>query len=452
MKRRSFINQMGKGSVAVAAATVGINSIAKAGEPLDTELNGETGAPPQEKVPRLPDDLETLVGDKALLHKPDNLTVACYVFPNYHPSAIHNKLYGPGWTEYTLVRSARPWFQGHQQPRGPLLGELDESLPSTWEKYNTIARQSGLNVFIWDWYWYNGEPVLHEALENGFLRASNTNDVKFACMWTNHPWYILYPTQQTDGGANYPPSYLPADSSLAECWRSMSYIISRYFHLPNHWKIDGKPVLCIWDPNRLEKNIGVAATKKLFADLREYARKLGHSGIHIHSSGFYSPNSKEVGYDTAGSYNPLDWITRRYQPKENELSDYGIAAADVAFKLWPEHTKDFKVPFIPALAPGWDSTPRYVMPVTRPQTPNRDIWPRCVIYKNESPAAFKAFVQAAFAYLNQHKDAPRIFTIACFNEWTEGHYLLPDNRFGYGMLDALAEALEIKDTRLLHGK
>ncbi len=166
MKRRSFINQMGKGSVAVAAATVGINSIAKAGEPLDTELNGETGAPPQEKVPRLPDDLETLVGDKALLHKPDNLTVACYVFPNYHPSAIHNKLYGPGWTEYTLVRSARPWFQGHQQPRGPLLGELDESLPSTWEKYNTIARQSGLNVFIWDWYWYNGEPVLHEALEN----------------------------------------------------------------------------------------------------------------------------------------------------------------------------------------------------------------------------------------------------------------------------------------------
>ena len=36
---------------------------------------------------------------------------------------------------------------------------------------------------------------------------------------------------------------------------------------------------------------------------------------------------------------------------------------------------------------------------------------------------------------------PRIITIACFNEWSEGHYLLPDNRFGYGMLEALAEAL-----------
>jgi hypothetical protein len=46
---------------------------------------------------------------------------------------------------------------------------------------------------------------------------------------------------------------------------------------------------------------------------------------------------------------------------------------------------------------------------------------------------------------------PNILTIACFNEWSEGHYLLPDNRFGFGMLDALAEALEIKDTAMLHG-
>jgi len=43
--------------------------------------------------------------------------------------------------------------------------------------------------------------------------------------------------------------------------------------------------------------------------------------------------------------------------------------------------------------------------------------------------------------LGQRPDVPRIITIACFNEWSEGHYLLPDNRFGYGMLEALAEAL-----------
>ena len=77
----------------------------------------------KEKVNRLPDDLKTLAGDPALLKKPEGLTVAAYAFPNYHPSALHNKLYSQGWTEYNLIRSARPWFDGHQQPRTPLLRE-----------------------------------------------------------------------------------------------------------------------------------------------------------------------------------------------------------------------------------------------------------------------------------------------------------------------------------------
>ena len=88
----------------------------------------------------------------------------------------------------------------------------------------------------------------------------------------------------------------------------------------------------------------------------------------------------------------------------------------------------------------------------RPDKPNRSQWPGCVILKGENPASFKALVQAAFAYLNKNRDVPPILTIACYNEWTEGHYLLPDNRFGYGMLDALAEALGIKGNHLLHGK
>ena len=258
-------------------------------------------AQPQEHQQSLPRDLEAIVGDPSLLRKPEGLTVACYTFPNYHASALHNKLYSPGWTEYNLIRSARPWFEGHQQPRTPLLGELDESLPSTWEVYNKLCKNSGIDVLIWDWYWYDGKPCLHEALEEGFLEAKNTNDVKFACMWTNHPWYILYPTKQTDGSNAYPPSFDAPDFSYEEAFRSLAYIVSRYCHLENYWRIDGKPVICIWDPNRLEQRLGLSETKRLFQELEAYARTLGHKGLHYHSSGFYTPNSKEVGYSTAGS-------------------------------------------------------------------------------------------------------------------------------------------------------
>ena len=406
----------------------------------------------QAPVHRLPDDLETLVGDPALLQKPEGLEVAAYVFPNYHASALHNKIYAPGWTEYNLIRSARPWFEGHQQPRTPLLGELDESLPSTWEVYNRLCKSSGIDVLLWDWYWYDGKPCLHEALEEGFLEAKNTNDVKFACMWTNHPWYILYPTKQTNGQNAYPPSFDAPDFSYEEAFRSLSYIVTRYFNQSNYWKIDGKPVICIWDARRLEQRLGLAGVQRLFTELREFARKQGHAGIHFHITGFSSANMKATGYNTVGSYNPLDWIAGRFQPNEIELPDYGVAAADVAYKLWPEHHRDFDIPYVPAIGAGWDSTPRYVKPSVRPSKGDRKAWPGCTIFVNESPAAFKAFVQSSFAYLNRHPEVPRFVTIACFNEWSEGHYLLPDNRFGYGMLNALGEAVGKRELNQIRGK
>ena len=412
----------------------------------------KAGRDRQAPVYRLPDDLETLVGDPALLQKPEGLEVAAYVFPNYHASALHNKIYAPGWTEYNLIRSARPWFEGHQQPRTPLLGELDESLPSTWEVYNKLCKQSGIDVLLWDWYWYDGKPCLHEALEEGFLEADNRNDVKFACMWTNHPWYILYPTKQTNGQNAYPPSFDAPDFSYEEAFRSLSYIVTRYFNQSNYWKIDGKPVICIWDARRLEQKLGQEGVRKLFTELREFARKQGHAGIHFHITGFSSANMKATGYNTVGSYNPLDWIAGRFQPNEIELPDYGVAAADVAYKLWPEHHRDFDIPYVPAIGAGWDSTPRYVKPSVRPSKGDRKAWPGCTIFVNESPAAFKAFVQSSFAYLNRHPEVPRFVTIACFNEWSEGHYLLPDNRFGYGMLNALGEAVGKRELNQIRGK
>jgi hypothetical protein len=400
----------------------------------------------------LPDDLPKIVTDPAKLKKPEGLTVACYTFPNYHPSALQSRLYGPGWTEYVLTRCARPWFPGHQQPRTPLLGELDESKPETWDRYNELAEMHGVDAFIWDWYWYDGAPGLHEALEQGFLLSRNRNKVKFAVMWTNHPWYILFPSVNTSNRAAYPPSFDSPDMNLVEARRSLSYIVSRYFHYPNYWTIAGKPVLCIWDPGRMVKRLGLPETKQLIADLREFGVKLGHKGIHLHASGFYSPLCKELGFDTFGSYNPIDYIARTHQPPSVEFPDYGVAAADVVLKHWPFHARDGTIPYLPGLGVGWDSTPRYAMPLeTRPTPPNRNVWPRCAILTNETPAAFKALVQSALAYLHEHPEVPRVLTIACWNEWSEGHYLLPDNRYGYGMLDALAEALGKEATHNHHG-
>jgi hypothetical protein len=48
-------------------------------------------------------------------------TVAAYYFGNYHAGDARNaRQKGEGWTEWKLVREAKPRFPGHRQPRIPL--------------------------------------------------------------------------------------------------------------------------------------------------------------------------------------------------------------------------------------------------------------------------------------------------------------------------------------------
>ena len=55
--------------------------------------------------------------------------VAVYYFPDYHPDSINARWHGQGWTEWSLVKDARPRFPGQQQPKQPLWGYFNESDP-----------------------------------------------------------------------------------------------------------------------------------------------------------------------------------------------------------------------------------------------------------------------------------------------------------------------------------
>lgn len=271
------------------------------------------------RVLRLPDALPDLIQTERV-PPPEGLTVACYTFPHYHRSAFNDRLYAPGWTEYALMRGCRPWFPGHHQPRTPLWGEMDERDPATWEQYIDLALASGISVFIFDWYWYGGEPVLHEALEEGFLRARGRERMRFAVMWTNHPWYRWFPTAgwpasagdrlATFGTAGQGAREFlhSAPEKPEEIWRSFAYLISRYLHDPAYWRLEDQPVVVLWEVPRLVKTFGVSGTRTLLDELRAFARRLGHRGIHFHASQASRPAFSQLealGIDSYGLYNPI---------------------------------------------------------------------------------------------------------------------------------------------------
>jgi len=65
----------------------------------------------------------------------------------------------------------------------PVWGYEDESDPVVMAKKIDAAATHGVNTFIFDWYWYENEPFLEEALNRGFLAAANRDRVSFYLMW-----------------------------------------------------------------------------------------------------------------------------------------------------------------------------------------------------------------------------------------------------------------------------
>lgn len=384
------------------------------------------------------------------------VTVACYTCPLWHPSAHFAEGFGPGWSEYAALRGARPWFPGHHQPRVPLLGERDEADPATWELYVDLAADHGVDVLVWDTYWYGGRPALHEALEQGYLRARNHDRVGFAAMWTNHPWI----------GRDGRPS--DDDDTLEGCRRSLGYLAARYFHEPGYWRLGGVPVLVVWDLAALLDRFGVERTAGLFAWLRELARSFGHPGVHLHANctpalaragwmldAAFDPLAQlgAVGFDSYGIYTSI--VPAGFaRPHEEELPEYATLVRQVAAEVWPALDGASPLPFFPSVSPGYDESPRTLpdvvpwwegaprsAPPERGSEPDRTRWPGSgLVVVGESPVGFERHVRDGLDFLAARPGQAPVLTVGCWNEFTEGQYLLPDTRFGFGMLQALARA------------
>ena len=102
----------------------------------------------------------------------------------------------------------------------------------------------------------------------------------------------------------------------------------------------------------------------------------------------------------------------------------------MAFALWDrygERARTLGAVYFPNLTVGWDTNARYPTNETR----------RIVCNSNPADFARAARRVRAWADANVPATLPRLITVNSWNEWTEGSYLEPDDRFGYGYLDAL---------------
>ena len=106
--------------------------------------------------------------------------VAAYIWPSYTGKEPRSRqFWEQGIGEWQSVLSAEARVEGQILPRKPLWGTVDEADPKVMEFQIKEALRHGVNVFIYDWYWYDRRPFLEQCLDDGFLGAPNNGDMQF---------------------------------------------------------------------------------------------------------------------------------------------------------------------------------------------------------------------------------------------------------------------------------
>jgi Glycosyltransferase WbsX len=376
---------------------------------------------------------------------PYDCTVACYYFPNYHLDARNQAIHGEGWTEWELVKDAKPRFEGHAKPNVPLWGYEDESDPALMAKKIDAAADHGIDAFIFDWYWYDDGPFLERGLDEGFLGAQNNSRLRFGLMWANHTWIDIHPATVEHA----PKVLFPGEITPATFDTMTDHIIEAYFKHPSYWLIDGCPYFSVYELHTLITSFGsLDATAAALRRFREKTIAAGFPGLHLNAVTFgvrILPGETAVekpeelvnylGFDSVTSY---VWIHHVALP-EFPVTPYAYVM-EKSVAHWQETVDRFDIPYHPNVTMGWDASPR-----CKQSDPfvNKG-YPFMATIGDNTPEAFREALTKAKDFLETLSPNERVLTINCWNEWTEGSYLEPDTVHGMKYLEAVKEVFATK--------
>ena len=363
--------------------------------------------------------------------------IAAYVWPSYTGDELRSRIFWPeGIGEWQTVKKAGPKFEGHNWPRKPLWGYVNEADPSVMEMQIEEATKNGVNVFIYDWYWFDRRPFLENCLNDGFLKAKNRDKMRFYIMWANHNANHLWQRELSDtecgetviwqGGIDRAAFEVMADR-----------LIDKYFGLPCYYRIDGCPVFMIYEISTFVEGMGgIDEAADALKWLKARVKEKGLPGIHLQITGRDGKTVNLSGVDGAASIDSVEVMKAlgidsfshyQYVHVTNIDRDYNEVMKDIK-SLWYRAEAEYGIPYYAHVSLGWDNNPRFKK--FRPG-----------ILKNNTPENIEVALREAKEYtdkmLERHPERPPLITVNSWNEWTESSYLEPDDLYGYGYLEAV---------------
>jgi len=358
----------------------------------------------------------SLSDDTPVANQPVQL-IAFYL-PQFHAIPENNEWWGAGFTEWTNVKPAKPQFEGHDQPHKPgELGYYNLQDVEVMRRQSELAKLYGVSGFCFYFYWFAGKRLL----ESPILQYLETKDIEhpFCLCWANENW-----SRRWDG---LDSEILIAQDHSAQDDIAFIKYVSKYLNDSRYIRIDEKPLLLVYRPSLLP------SPKKTVKRWRDWCRNNGVGEIYLaYTQSFESADPKAYGFDAAIEFPPNN--TNPPLITENApLCNDDFMGVLYDWSVFPERSEKYNTPdymLFRGVCPSWDNTARRKNNGT--------------VFLNSSPQGYQQWLSNAVfdTVARIEKKSERFVFINAWNEWAEGAYLEPDEKYGYAYLQATKDALE----------
>lgn len=369
------------------------------------------------------------------------MKIITFYLPQFHEIPENNEWWGEGFTEWVNVKKVHPLYEGHEQPRVPLNKNYYNLLDSKVQVWQAkIAKEYGVYGFCYYHYWFNGKLLLEKPMEN--MLKNNDIDIPFCVCWANEPW--------TRAWVGETKVLIPQLYGEKKEWKEHFDYLLPFFKDPRYICDNEKPLVVIYRPEVIE------CLNEMLDYWNELAIQEGFEGLTYAYQNIdfdLKVNKDDSHFKYNIEFQPL--YARHDMFKNNhkyikdlrrkvaafveknfgfDLMRYGVGFFNKSNQIsydeaWnrilarkPETEKS-----IPGAFVGWDNSPRK--------------GERGEIFVGDTPEKFEKYLtQQIFRAKTVYKK-DMIFMYA-WNEWAEGGYLEPDERFGYRNLEAIRNALK----------
>lgn len=354
--------------------------------------------------------------------RPREVKTVAFYLPQFHPIPENDLWWGKGFTEWSNVTRARQLFRSHYQPRVPTeLGYYDLRLEETQIAQAELARAFGVHGFCYYYYWFDGKKLLNHPIEQ--MARSTKIDTGFCVCWANENW-----SRNWDGQNRH---VLMEQTYTMESNIALIRELIPMMKDPRWIRRDGKPVMMVYRISIIPNWLETAAA------WRDECRRAGLGEIHLCAVRFgletLQGGPQDHGLDSYVLFPPHEAARVDLRDKVQDLhKDFGGTIFDYSAVVdgdlqafnegygWPVHRGAML---------GWDNTARRLTDAR--------------VFHGATPYGFRRWMKGILEQeqrLNTADDS--LLFINAWNEWAEGTYLEPDQRWGTGYLKALVSAVE----------